>query len=167
MGKNAPRLYLVFVTKRLYFNFCSAGIITHQNKGFCSRPLILIFRISSWVIRSLSLSLSLSLSVCVCVCVFKVSLLWNHLGKLPQQCEIRILSTWSHVPLELNYGHLNEEFIVFRNLSVVKLPVTLVILMSFFVDWIIQAKSQFGYKMAVDIPFIISTLNNGIKLNKR
>jgi len=69
--------------------------------------------------------------------------------------------------LELIYGCLNEESIVFRKLRVVKLPVTLVTLMSFFVDWIIQAKSQFGYKMAVDIPFVISALNNGIKLNKR
>ena len=31
----------------------------------------------------------------------KVSLLWSHFGKLPQQCEVRIPSGWCQVPFEI------------------------------------------------------------------
>ena len=53
----------------------------------------------------------------------KVSLLWSHFGKLPQQCEVRIPSGWCQVHLKFIYKPAWWRSCCLQNLGVVELTV--------------------------------------------
>ena len=85
------------------------------------------------------------------------------LANFPNSVKLEFLQGGAKFHLEFIYGCLGGEALVFKNLGVVKLPVTVINLMSFTIERVIQARSQFGYKMVVGTPYAISKLNNGIR----
>ena len=86
------------------------------------------------------------------------------LVNFPNSMKLEFLQGDAKFHLKFIYNCLGVPALFFKSLGVVKLPGIIGTLMSFTIKGgIIQARSQFGYKMVLGTTYAISKLNNGIR----
>lgn len=123
VGKNSRT---VSVTNCItgYFSFCSVESVKHSNEGFYCRPfspMLLIAKCKS-LIMTLNKCVFFFFLMCCVKLVYSEAILVN----FPNSVKLEFLQGGAKFHLEFIYGCLGGEAIVFKNLGVAKLPVTVV-----------------------------------------